>query len=58
VFSAIAFVVVSLTALAFEQLVSWSRLGAGPKLAVLGAAVLVVASWLPLVMRQNDAAGL
>jgi hypothetical protein len=40
----------------FVRLVGWSRLGWGPKVAVLGGICLVLGAWLPL--RKNASAGL
>jgi len=53
-----AVVMATLAFIAFEQLVGLDRLGWGPWIALFGAVLMGAASWLPLSMRQNDAAGL
>jgi hypothetical protein len=54
----LAVVMSALAFIAFEQLVGLGRLGWGPWVALIGAGLMCIASWLPPSMRQNDVAGL
>jgi hypothetical protein len=48
-----ALLVTLVVGVAFDRLVGWERLGWGPKLAVAGAVVLVLAAWWPNRIRDR-----